>query len=490
MGLLDLFRPVWESENLSKSCEAVEKITDQYELAKIAIKASHYQIRKIAIEKLNEQYQELFVDIIKNDDNNDVRIAAIEKLDGRAEHQWFLRDIIKNEGIPSVLALCCKKYTGWNSGSYKDDNAVCDALRKKLTNQKLLADVAKNAKHRFVRSSAIEKLDEQHQVLFAEIAKNINEDEYVRKCAIKKLTDQTILINIVQDDNDNIEVRWRAIEQLDEQHQELFASIALFDKNLGAREIAVKKLIDEKLLKNIALQKKKNFEFPKITMETFSNEHILEMQERANASIRKIAVEKITDKQILSELLSNEITEYEAFLQCEKLQYKDLLKDFLNEEFLVKMISRGDDNELAWKLLADLEGERNCETLEKLSLRNLNHYSKHFKDYMPKLVNTTFLKYCFSKTSFKLNLLSASWDSNSFHLFIKACEDLSEARKKEIYKFYEIVDGVIYKSECELGKHDYVYVGRGREMGTYHDGDDWCWEDVDIYKCSRCGNVK
>ena len=107
MSLLEqLFKPGWQSEDEAKSLKAVGKISDQPTLARIAKEAPHWETRKYAVEKLDEQHQAL--------------------------HQQLFADIIKS--TPESLGR-----------SWRAARNTLMPLIEKLTDQALLADVEKNA---------------------------------------------------------------------------------------------------------------------------------------------------------------------------------------------------------------------------------------------------------------------------------------------------------------------------------------------------------
>jgi len=75
----------------------LEKLTDQNVLADIAKNAFHYFTRMSAIRKLTDQ-DALLADIVKNDKNDSVRMAATENLN----NQDILTDVAKNDNVEYV----------------------------------------------------------------------------------------------------------------------------------------------------------------------------------------------------------------------------------------------------------------------------------------------------------------------------------------------------------------------------------------------------
>jgi hypothetical protein len=126
----------------------------------------------------------LLADIAKNDEDSDIRKAAVE----RVTDQSVLADVAKND---------------------EDSDVRKDAVER-VTDQSLLADVAQNGKYSDVRKAAVELTD---QSLLADIAQN-GKDSYVRKAAVERLTDPILLADVARNDKEHIEVRIAASHQL------------------------------------------------------------------------------------------------------------------------------------------------------------------------------------------------------------------------------------------------------------------------------------
>jgi hypothetical protein len=146
-----LFRPAWDSKNGRRAKKAVEKITDEAKLERIAKEARSGGAREAAVERVTNQ--SLLADIAQNDkEYYYVRIAAV----------------------------------------------------KRVTDQSILADVAQNDKDSDVRWAAVERVTDQS--VLTDIAKN-DKDSDVRRAAVERVTDQSLLTDIAQNDKENIYVR-------------------------------------------------------------------------------------------------------------------------------------------------------------------------------------------------------------------------------------------------------------------------------------------
>jgi hypothetical protein len=76
MGLLDIFKPVWQSKNKEKALRAVERISDQQKLMEVAKTADlDYNVRRAAIDKLTDQ--SVLADIAKSDREQIIRRTTV-----------------------------------------------------------------------------------------------------------------------------------------------------------------------------------------------------------------------------------------------------------------------------------------------------------------------------------------------------------------------------------------------------------------------------
>ncbi len=124
-----------EYENVRKA--SLEKITDQT-LVDAAKNHRNYWTRKMAIENLNaDKWENLFIYLAKNDEDEFIRIKAIEKLNSD-KWQDVLIDIAKNDELHGVRS----------------------AAVGKITDFRVLYDIARNDEHGFVKKDARRRIDE------------------------------------------------------------------------------------------------------------------------------------------------------------------------------------------------------------------------------------------------------------------------------------------------------------------------------------------
>ena len=135
----------------------------------------------------------LLENIAKNNSElREERIAAIRKLDG--QNQMLFADIASNVPYGTVYSEFMESYYLISSATDVGIAAV-----ERLNDQKLLAEVAKKTKDPSVCCAAIEKLSREYQGLFADIATRDN--GIVSETALKKLTDKRLLADVAENAN-------------------------------------------------------------------------------------------------------------------------------------------------------------------------------------------------------------------------------------------------------------------------------------------------
>jgi len=293
---MGLFKPAWKNNNEGKVLKAVGKLTDQNILANLAKNGKWPSVRVAAIKNLTVStvlvsiaqnakssdytfdFEEGIVavnnltdqfdinEVAKNAKNKHVREAAVKKL----TDQVMLAEIEKNanedELVRSAAAKklddpsIAQKYYARNAINGKGLDFRIESVGK-LTDQKLLAEVAKRAADHSsgygveqydyikIRETAANRLTDQ--TLLNEVAKDAggyldskgNHRAYsYAQTAVNKLTDQSLLVDVAKNAID-INTRLVAIDRIAD--QAVFTDIALtFEQNVYVRQKAVKKLTD------------------------------------------------------------------------------------------------------------------------------------------------------------------------------------------------------------------------------------------------------
>ena len=193
---------------------------------------------------------------------------------------------------------------------------------KKLTDQNVLIDIAKNDEKWNVRWKAVEKITDQS--VLADIAKK-DEDSSVRKAALHNITDQNVLADIAKNDNYRI-VRETDLEKITD--QSALIDIAKNAKNFKIRKMAVEKITDQSVLADICTKDKHDqvqyAAFKRITDQNVLNDIA---KNAKNSYRREMAVEKITDQSVLADIAKNDEDLYVREAALKKITDKDTLKD-------------------------------------------------------------------------------------------------------------------------------------------------------------------
>lgn len=257
-----------------QACEelqaAVEKLTDQALLAKIAVKEENPDVRQAAVYKLTDQ--SLLAKIAVQDNNQYVRSAAVINL--------------TDQNVLAKIAI--------EAVDFRFD--VREAFLH-LTDQALLARIAVEAKNEDVRKNAVKDLTDQ--ALRTKIAIEAK-DADVRATAVEDLTDQALLAKIAIEDN-STSVRATAVEKLTD--QALLTKFAVKDNNSDVRAIAVEKLTDQALLAKVAIDAKDS-DTRKAAIEKLTDQAPLAKVAVAaiNADARRATVGKLTNQTLLAKI--------------------------------------------------------------------------------------------------------------------------------------------------------------------------------------------
>jgi len=286
-----LFTPAWKKDPISAR-KAVETMTSQAQLARVVretyVTKEWRSVKLAAVSRLTDQAA--LADIAKTDIDRDVRAAALVKL----SDQRILADLAKDTGF--------------------SDNAY-SLLVGNLTDQALLAEVVRSATNFTARQQAIGKLTDQR--LLAEYASS-DKDVFVRLAAAKRLTDHALAQRIFADLASNEHVGPDAIEYLTD--QVLLADIARTSGGLR-RRAAVSALTDEGQLTDILLSvlcKDGLSSFDKEARadaleKVDSPQLLVRIVEQGVGVMRKDAIEKLTDCELLSAIAnSNDAEQYEC----------------------------------------------------------------------------------------------------------------------------------------------------------------------------------
>ncbi len=186
----------------------------------------------------------------------EVRCAAVAKLTDQALLEKIFQENVDNAhrravivGLTNQAALAkialTTDYTGIAECDYEVYRA--DAI-KKLTDQDLLMNIYQKNGYKYFNFAVIEGLT--NQAALAKIALAGDEDYSVRQAAIKKITDQVMLMNLIKDETADTNVRGAAFDCITD--QAVLAKIALDSTCKVYCAYAIRKLTDQAVLAKIA----------------------------------------------------------------------------------------------------------------------------------------------------------------------------------------------------------------------------------------------
>jgi hypothetical protein len=230
--------------------KAISRLSEQTLLANVAKVAQMDKIRMIAIEKLiTENHQPLLAEIAKEDTNSDVRMAAINLIaknnqslfaEIAKEGQYYdgrtaaIKKLIPENHQPLLAEIAKEDTDFWH-------REVRIAAMEKLipeNHQPLLAEIAKEDKNWEVRSAAYKKINDEQRALW-EIVKNAPISQKIE--SLKSLTEQALLADIAKE-YENRKVCRAAIEKLTDENL-ILSVIAFYGNNLKEDYVDILKFI-------------------------------------------------------------------------------------------------------------------------------------------------------------------------------------------------------------------------------------------------------
>jgi len=354
---MKLFRPLWDSKNEKRAVKAVEKIKDEAKLARVVEEARCLQARETAAEKLTDQ--NLIILLLQKNKitynsyiDKKIRFTLAKKLDDTNKAQQILSEIAANlsdsysvsqstldfgnavlDCITEQSALFYVAGHGRISQIYKkaierltDTNLLYELAKErgydkghlaiqKLNDQKLLEDLAINDKEMSVRFWAAQKLTNQSlaQPVYADVVQNAKDDKRLKMEAAKLLEDQSLSqqlyesIAINSDYNYYKDIALEAVSLLNE--QKLLGNVVNSAKNYAVCEAAAKKLIDQNVLKEIALKTTLSDYIREIVVEKLTNQPVLAeiAKSNNNITVKTAAIKNFdnTNLQLIPEIVEN-----------------------------------------------------------------------------------------------------------------------------------------------------------------------------------------
>ena len=224
-----------ESDDLDVINAAVTKLTDQALLLKVTMKAKSLSARRAALAKINDP-KSLAKIAIRAYNCRPIRMDAVIKLTDQTE----LANVAVGSDDIDVIKRAMNKLTNETSVMNvaircKDQYGASQLALEKLQEQESLAKVTLEATRRDVRNAAILMVKDQEAL--AKVALNTKESD-IRESAVRRLMDQAALAVAVEDLSRH--VRIAAMRNLT--NQTLLAKLAAEAKYHDVRIVAKHKL--------------------------------------------------------------------------------------------------------------------------------------------------------------------------------------------------------------------------------------------------------
>lgn len=256
MNIFNVFRPKWKYGDSQVRLAAVGKLTNQGRLAKIALTDQDNDVRLSAVNRITEQT--LLATIAKENGFRDCGLAAVMKL----TDQKLLSNVAKENSsyINPVCVAAIERITdqGQLADIYmnaKDDELRMAAIRK-ISDQSFLADVAKIYRNKIIFETILAKLTDQKLLTDVAVMTEFGETCLEVVMHLTSISERLLAQKIIDIANtDHIVACHKdkliaAIEKIN--HQDLLKDLALNGKNIKMRVVAAESITDNALLSELA----------------------------------------------------------------------------------------------------------------------------------------------------------------------------------------------------------------------------------------------
>ena len=324
---------------------AVEKVTDQQVLAKIACSDVDERIRGLAVRKLDNHEQAVLCEIAQNEANNEVRLAAVEKV----VDQQVLAKVARADVDARIRNIAVRKLDNHEQAVFCEiaqneaNNEVRLAAVGKVMNQQVLAKIAREDQDVGIRGLAARKLDARDQVLLCEIAQNETNNE-IRATLIAKITDQGFLVKLLETEM-NGHIRELIINNVSDSHpikQNYYVSVAKGAGPMSDRIEAVKKLTSELKLMDLANSIHDAPEVVEAVVKKIENQDALakiiwqRKGEKALNPTLCIAMTKISNQKLINEFAQD----VELPMNCREIA----IAKVTNKDVLINLFTKEDQS--------------------------------------------------------------------------------------------------------------------------------------------------
>lgn len=314
--------------------------------------------------------------IAKGDAGYEKRAEAVRALND----QRLLVDVAMNARDPGMRGMALAKVTDEQrlagvAMETRDSKQALFVVNNRLGSEQQLARVAKNARATEVRIHAAKKLNDQQ--LLHELAKDFHIKKEVIDVVLEKITDTQVLTDLART-APSVNVRLDAAIRVDD--QQALAKIALdAEGNPMLREKAIGKLTDQKLLAGMVVGANA-FKYTRdraAAARRITDQSALAdiVRNVTDSSVGQAALKNLTDQQLLWDIAKNGTVEKNSLLALDNLTDPRLLAD-IAKNAANENAARPAQN-IAWRALAKLDDSQELAALarqeggEELRLRAL-----------------------------------------------------------------------------------------------------------------------
>ena len=266
-------------------------ISDDNTIRDLAKNDFYADIRKLAIRKINDNC--LLYEIALNDSKKTVKREAIIQMDDEDLLIKLKREIKYNYYYLSPIIR--ERITD-----------IHMEMAKSSTDESVLINLALNDSDSYVRYYAVKNPHLNNPDVLELIIFN-DSNNLVRREAISKINDEKVLIEVAQNDSDSW-VRNSAVYNLDSSNQDIFIDIFYNDEDNGVKNVALSKIKDQNILKEQVEngdEKRvyyaiKNLEDEKLLKDTY--------KKFASSKIQEAIIENpnLTDEKFFEDIVLNE----------------------------------------------------------------------------------------------------------------------------------------------------------------------------------------
>lgn len=345
----------------------------------------------VNIEPIKSYNQEKIIDIAKNDPNWHVRLGAVENI----HDENVLKDILKDEltsavAVKAMELINDKEFLRDVCLNYPDShlrlatiNRISDeSILSRDELSSLLEKMLLNDQDDFVLKSVCENPCLDNQEVLIEVAKSSGND-LLRRQAVRKITDERVLTDFALNDK-NPYIRREAIQNPNLINIDVICEVIRSDFDEFNRIMAIYKIPNKESLLDI------------VYMESL-NPRLYEINKNANFSL----------EDYFSEVLENDSDEYERCIAVNFIKDKDVLENivlnesdvdiradaikndnFTNQHILEKLISRESSPKILFEAVSKLQNE---DTLIEYINNNLE-YSESIVKAISKVNNLEVLE--------------------------------------------------------------------------------------------------